>query len=184
MGEVVQFPVHRARRGGVFCKPLGIYFPALLRQVVTTTAEDLEAFGLESDPEVKPGTWINYALGEADPTIGTSVLTEVNCINLDDQAESIVIRHHPTLEHAEGYLEACGDMFIADESGDDIDGSGIFETEDGIFTIAPIATKSSWPGPLVFYLAIVPAANITGYDYWAHIVAPGGEVLDGKPFGF
>lgn len=191
MGDVVQFPVRRARRGGVFCEPLGIFFPALLRQVVTATAEDLKTVGLEDDPDVAPGTWTYYALGEANQAIGTSVLTEVNCINPDDRIESIVIRHHPSLEHAHGYLDACGDKFLADETGDDFDetgddfdGSGIFETDEAIFTITPIATNSSWPGPLVFNLAEVPADNIAGRSSWAHIVAPGGVVLEGKSFGF
>lgn len=165
--------------GPVVCEPLGIHFPTLYRGVATTTLEDLQASGIADDPEATLGQWVLYNLDKSATVIGTVSWGPVNHIYRDDQDESFAIRHHPNIESAMGYIDATLDFTHSKESGDSTAGQMLFQTEDGIFTFAPIPTSPSWPGPLVLYLANVPSARWENHqDDWAHVVGPDGEIVE------
>lgn len=163
--------------GPVVCEPLGIRFPTLYRGVVTTTLEDLQACGLVDDPEATLGEWAYYNLEKDSRALGSTSWGAVNHVYPGDQEESFVIRHHPNIESAMGYLDASSDFTNADNHGNT--GQMLFNTEDGIFTFASIPTSPSWPGPMVLYLANVPSSRFEKQsDIWAHAVGPDGEVVE------
>jgi hypothetical protein len=182
--NIIQFPVKQVRRGTVRCAPLGIHFPALVRQLVTTTADHLAPLEGVLGEIPEPGIWVTYDLGEPSAVIGETALEEVTYIRPGDQADSIVIRHHRSFEHALGYLEASGDFHLFKDEDEDVDGSGLYQSDEGIFTMATVPTRTTWPGPLVFHVAVVPTNNVFGEDSWAHIVGPTGEILAASDFGF
>lgn len=162
--------------GPVVCEPLGIRFPTLYRGVVTTTLEDLQACGLENDPDATLGEWVIYGLkNEPDSVVGTVTWEPVSHIFPGDREESFAVRHHPNIESAMGYLNAVSDFTYAYENED---WGRVFKTEDGIFTFVTIPTSPSWPGPLVLYLAEIPSPNWESQmDCWAHAVGPDGEIV-------
>ena len=163
--------------GPVVCAPLGIRFPTLYRGLVTTTQEDLRGWGLEHDPEVALGEWVFYNLEKNDSAIGTISWEAVNHIHQEDRVESFVIRHHPSIENAMGYIDALGDFTNAKE--DSNTGQVLFQTEDGIFTFASIPTSPSWPGPMVLYLANVPSTRFGQHgEIWVHAVGPDGKAVE------
>lgn len=185
MAEIIEFPIQQVRRGPIYCAPLGIYFPALVRQIITITNDHLSEFELRPEDGIEPSTWTVYGLDRHPPIIGESNCEEVTHINREDQSESIVIRHHRTRAEAHGYLDACLDHHLAkfDEEGDS-DESSLFQSDQGIFTMATIPSGRTWPGPLVFYLAKVPGDNGNREQYWAHIVGPSGVMIPPAAYGF
>lgn len=183
MADIIQFPARKARSGGVFCQPLSLHFPTLHRVTSTLTAEDIVAIGLADDPEIEPGTWTHYDLEVPTDTVGTVFSEVVTHVRPEDQAESLVIRHHPNLAHAYGYIDGCSDLHLSKDDDEEM-GRMLFQTDEGVFTLTSTPTRGSWPGPLVFYMATIPSNNIAGWECWAHIVGPDGEVLDGRLFGF
>jgi hypothetical protein len=164
--------------GPVKCDPLGIRFPCLYRATSVATLEDLQRHGLDRCPDLSPGTYTEYSLKEETFQIGTTTFEKVTHIFPGDQSESLVIRHHPSLGEASGYLEATMDMTLWKGEEDDTLGGVLHQTEDGFFTLAMVPTNPAWPGPLVIYLAQVPAPNPSGMDYWAYAVGPDGEVVE------
>lgn len=167
-----------ANPGPVVCEPLGIRFPTLYRGVVTTTLEDLQACGLANDPDATLGEWIHYNLEMDDSAIGSISWSPVNHIFAGDQEESFVIRHHPNIESASGYLDAALDFTSTDECENN-PVRMLFQTKDGVFTFAKVPTSPSWPGPLVLHIAHVPSTRFEKQEeVWAHVVGPDGEVVE------
>lgn len=182
MGEIIRFPIKRIAAGGVYCPPFDLHFPKLYRARVKTTQAHLEEAGLSGDPELKPGEWSHFGFELAPDHvrfIGDATWEPVTHLAPEDQ--SLVIRHHASLERAEGYLDAHLDVSPIGED----DGAAIYETDHGIFTLIPCPTQASWPGPVIFHLAYDYTRVFGGIpDTWAHIVGPTGTVLDSKTFGY
>lgn len=169
-GKILRFPVNRVNAGSVYCPPLKLYFPPLYRVVQTVTLEELRRDGIAE--EGLAGRHIHYTLSEEDNYFGTISRTVVPRITEADQA-SIIIRHHPNLEQAMSYLDGA-----ADASGEEI-ADPICRTKEGHFTAVRATTKSTWPGPMVIYVAIHGAENIGGFDIWQVAVGPDGQAVEG-----
>jgi hypothetical protein len=175
LGQVVRFPVKRAVAGRVYCPPLNIYFPQLFRVVQTVTQADLDALGLTDEQPLE--NFIHYTLHEDEEYFGTVAREAVRSITETGQ-ESVIIRHHRDLNEAVSYLDAVTDL----RGGEDV--SPICRTRDGIFTLARRPTPSSWPGPMVIYLATHPADNRFGSEVWHIGIAPDGTMKRDEDFEF
>ena len=170
MARIYPFVIRGARRGGIYCQPLDITFPALFRVVQTLSREQLDEQGL-SDMEPIDG-YVHYTISDEEQQRipGTIECTTIRGIP-DPDALTLVVRWHANEEHASGYLDAVGDL-----SDDETNGE-ICRSNDGIFTLAKRSTNPDWPGPLVIYLAVHPANNLSGSEIWYLALAP-----DGNPF--
>lgn len=170
-----------ATPGPVVCEPLGIRFPAVYRGDVVTTLEDLQALGVEDDPDLTPGAWAYYTLERRDESVAGTVSWEfVRNIRPGDRVDSLLIRYHPSLESACGYIAASSDLslpLLGTPDGEEPEGM-LYETEDGIFTITSLKTNPSWPGPSILYTADVPCTRFPALtEPWMHAVGPNGEVF-------
>jgi hypothetical protein len=169
MTTIYRFEVGRARKGGVYCEPLNINFPAVFRVVQSLSREQLDEIGA---PDTEPfERYVHYTMrDEHERRIPGTVEAGTMRGIPDADAPSLVIRWHPSEEHASGYLAAASDI-------DDDKTSEISRTTEGLFTLVKRPTNSEWPSPLIIYLAEVPANYIVGTDYWYLALAS-----DGTPF--
>lgn len=181
MAKQRTFPKLPANFGFICCNRNGVRFPLLYRIDVKVTQKDLKDIGIEYDPNIKPGSFVFFEIGLSNKYVGEKIITPVSSIQAGDSNDSIVIRHHKSLELAHGYLQGYIDTKISDLDAIDL---CIYEIEGCIFTSIPIATKEEWPGPLVFYITKVPSEHLDMEVDWACIMGPNGVRLDSAKFGF
>ncbi|MHA7064039.1 hypothetical protein [Azospirillum argentinense] len=184
MGNVIKFPVKRAVSGSIYCKDIGVHFPKLYRAQVNLTMEHILDFGASAEvASSEVGTHIYYGLDPNQLFAGDGSWQAAASISEGDGWESIVIRHHSNHDKAKSYLDSLGDGFIGATEDEYDYTSHLFQTDDGIFTFRTIPTRPEWIGPLLIYIADIPANNPFGWDIWATIIGPNGEHLNPKDFG-
>lgn len=180
--------VLKASSGSVFCKNLGIYFPKLYKVTHTLTKKEYQEYVPDDNDKITfpiVRTFYNLLL-EQDPDEeepGTIESKEISKIQRgEDQNESLIIRYHSNLESANTYLENWWDCARA--TGKLLNSiSGVYSTEDGLFTFMPIPRYSISDDPLIFYLAKTSLQSGKNSS-WARIVNPDGLALDPSDFGF
>ena len=148
MTKIHRFGIGRGRRGGVYCPPLDLNFPALYRVVQNVSRQQLDEAGLTDEEPVE--SYVHYTIDEHQRFLGSIERSIARGIT-DAGAPSLVIRWHPNEEIAAGYLDALLDISDPDDwSGE------LCRSEDGLFTLTERPTHRDWPGPLVIYLADYP----------------------------
>ena len=196
--RIVAFPQRRTMAPGVYCEPLNIHFPPLYAVEITLTKDYICTVGLEHELDITPGLGLNFTLDPDDKFFGDVTWKPLVSLDLDEFArfalrsyrgEFAIIRHHHSMESAEGYRNACFDIHFKEVVEDDYCPDFPYKTDGGIFTLTLTKTHQRWPGPLLFYVATVPCDEyVSGLHIterqWAHIVAPGGAILDPKLFGY
>ena len=60
MAKIHRFEIGRARRGGVYCPPLDLNFPALHRVVQNVSQEQLDEIGLTDEQPVE--SYVHYTI--------------------------------------------------------------------------------------------------------------------------
>lgn len=175
------FPQFEAKFGLIYCDKNSVRFPMLFKINVTTTLEHFKEAGLEDYQDAKPGTYIYFEIGLKQNYIGDITITPVTHIQCGESDDSIVIRHHKSLESAHSYLQGHIDSKI--DNLDTIDAC-VYTTGESIFTSITIPTPPSWPGPLVFYVTSIPHTYLDEEIDWACIIGPDGTTLDSSEFGF
>lgn len=88
-----------------------------------------------------------YSLAE-NVTQGLTYATATPIHHLDESDTGwLIIRHHPTLDHADGYLDGLVDLdhFSADQVQ--------FQTEEGVFTLLERPPREDTPDRLIIYCA-------------------------------
>ena len=143
-GELLKFPTVNAQLGNVWCEPLKLHFPQVVRLVRHTSA--LSAAGLGSSLR-RPHVKCEYSLhSEPDPEAGIVAAVPVDRLQPGEE-KSLIVRHHWSDAMANAYLLGVEDMEPDQPYG------SIYETDRAIFTISKCRTRSKWPGPTIFYLA-------------------------------
>ncbi len=165
-----RFEIGRARPGGVYCPPLNLNFPVLYRAVQNISREELDELGLTDEEPVE--SFVHYTIAENHRFLGSIERTVARGV-IDAEAPSIIIRWHPNEELARSYLDALMDVSDPEDSNGEL-----CRTEDGVFTLAQRPTYREWPGPLVIYLAEVPAGRPYPFDteIWYIAFRPDGSL--------
>ncbi len=180
MAKILKLSPRSANNGSVYCKELGVHFPALHRGILTTTEQHLEQAGLHEDDQIKPGVSVYFELNtESTQYLGDITWEHVSHIRSKDQSESIVIRRHQNERYAWSYLKCYFDTVNVDYTAEDPQ-FGIYETKYGIFTLIHIQTMENWGGPIVFYLSEMP----NGINEWAYIIDSNGKRREPSDFGY
>jgi hypothetical protein len=169
--NILRFPLKPARVGRVHCPPLNIHFPQLYRLVQKVSRAQLVALGMPCEEPI--AEFIDYTITSDGDYTGTVRHQPVQSIT-DANMESIVIRHHGSMEEASAYLVAVLDILGTDR------GDVICKTDEGVFTLARRATESSWPGPMVVYAATHASDNPAGFAEWQLAIAPDGMIHEGE----
>jgi hypothetical protein len=134
MTSILKFEVGRARRGGVYCSPLDVTFPALFRVVQSLSREQLDEHGLTDMEPIN--RYIHHTMRDEDERRIPGTIESKAIIGVPDSGEpSLVLRWHPNEEYAAAYLDA-----VADLSDDESNGE-ICRTNDGLFTRAKRSTN-------------------------------------------
>lgn len=172
MGKVIRFEIRKDSLG-VYCPPLRIHFPILLRALVTLNEEHIaEVFGDRPRPTgVVPGRAVHYTLDEeAQSLVGDVVWSPASTLLETDEA-SLFVRHHPSVAVARGYALALTDLGCAGSE------PTIFSTDQGVFSLAHRKSLPRWPGPLLVYAAEHVNAEFGEID-WTLAFAPNGAIVD------
>jgi hypothetical protein len=172
--KVSRFPLKQAEIGGIYCEPLKIHFPSLIRIVQTATRAQLDAEGFT---DIEPTDhFVEYTIDPLQEYFGTVERETVRAIT-DTKQGSIVIRHHYNLKEAVSYLDAVGDLCGLEAI------VPIYRIADGLFTMVRRPTDPSWPGPMVIHVAAYAANNRAGLsNVWQMGVAPDGTAKVGEYF--
>jgi hypothetical protein len=160
MAKIHRFEIGCARRGGVYCPPLDLNFPALYRVVQNVSRQQLDVAGLTDEEPVE--SYVHYTIDEHQRFLGSIERSVARGIT-DAGAPSLVIRWHPNEEIAAGYLDALLDTSDLDDWSCEL-----CRSEDGLFTLTERPTHRDWPGPLVIYLADYPTGRPYPFetDFW------------------
>lgn len=138
-----------------------------------TTPELLAEWGID---DVEPGVFYHYTMedpaGFPDTYIGMVSFEVVTKLDPSKTDCSYTIRHHADRHLAHGYIDALMDLRPGDAA------RVLFETKEGLFTLAPTPLFPCWPGPVLRYFAEHPADNIAGWETWMLAIGPNGEQLD------
>jgi hypothetical protein len=174
--RVLRFPPRAISRTGVYCRPLNIYFPPLLRITTSRAAAEKEWGALDDDDWPGPDLNVQYALPSAMVHYVGLIETRAIMGMPDPDGPSLVIRHHRTKETVSGYINAHIDRELEHDEREWSIGDTAY-TEHGIFTLAERPTNPAWPGPLVIYLAEIPARPnpLTAWEDWYVALLPDGR---------
>lgn len=169
-GTIRRFDIGRARRCGVYCRPLDLNFSVLYRIIQSVSRQQLDEVGLTDEEPVE--AYVHYTISEHQRFLG-SIERGVARGIIDAEAPSLVIRWHPNEEMAAGYLDALLDISDPDDWNCELSRS-----EDGLFTLTQRPTHRDWPGPLVIYLANYPTGRPHPFeiDIWYIAFGPDGAL--------
>lgn len=145
---------------GIFCPPLGLYFPSVLKVVQTVTEEDLDLLQIPQNirGEVALGQATRYHLG-GYRLIGSLDVTPIICVDQEHSC-SYILRHHASQHEAGAYVQGSNDRAV--------ERCEITSFEGAWFTFAPVQTKKHWPTPMVYYTAEYPDPTepYLGIGFW------------------
>lgn len=167
-GQVLKFPTHIARRGNVWCEPLGLYFPEIYRLIKKNVALSSAAPRFKINESAVASEFALLDIDDEPQGIANAI--PVRHLSPPDN-RSLIIRHHWSLSLASAYLQGVEDVDPSHICG------GIYETEQGIFTMAKCETRKSWPGPMIFYLAdLFEDDSEFGVQIWEKSIGVEGEL--------
>lgn len=146
----------RGEERGVFCKPLGCFFPAVFASRYAVAPEHIGQF----PGKVIEGIGTYYGI---NPRSDAAQCRKIRGLPADAEY-SLLIRRHATPDAARAYLAGATDVLTAPET------YRCFEpvrfTDDGIFTMVQIPTKATWDGPTIVHIADYPSERYDGPEFW------------------
>lgn len=177
LSNIIVFPA-RTHPGGVCCEPIGVTFPAVHRVTGFFFAGDLETrtVDLETRGEKAP---LHYTLSDDDKCgLMDCRWDPIDRLDPWKDATSLVIRHHKNRDRVDGYIDALLDL--RRDSTEGPTGGTLFQTLEGLFTLAAIETAPWWPGPMLVYGANIPPPPGSPLDSecWTLVIDPTGQRLD------
>lgn len=150
MGRVIDLKFQQPAERGVFFQPRNIYFPQLRRLCITWNT-NLEEFGIDT-PAPSSDPSIVYTIdSDYENTVHGWVEAQVVSHVLEEEGQTLVIRHHNLKELAITYIDGA-----LDAGTPDFDIDSIVQTDQGIFTLVRRASPPSEDGPFVFYQGLYP----------------------------
>ncbi|GEP00595.1 hypothetical protein [Methylobacterium haplocladii] len=164
MAKIIE--LKQFRRGSVRCPAIGLVFPQLYRRrgVNWTYPPGKDDSNFE---ELIPGIHpdINYTLTtEDDGTVANPEWDPIEHPSPEYETGWIIVRHHQSHAHVEGYLDGYGDMVATDRLG-----RMVFETSTGLFTVLQRDPLPGQPQPLIAYATKVPHPMV-GEDHWYKVL--------------
>ncbi|MDE2361058.1 MAG: hypothetical protein KGM42_00160 [Hyphomicrobiales bacterium] len=166
----------QAKRGNVFCKPLGFYFPQVFKLVRRPESRAVQLDAKASGPHAAAPI-SNYALSIVPPTEeGLVSAVPVEALSPSEE-RSLIVHHFWSIDHAMFYAKAAEDHLRGQPA------NAVYENDDGIFTITKCLTHESWPGPTIFYIADSFEDDTgPGLGYWEKWVGCDGKLRSHEIF--
>ena len=155
------------------CDEINLRFPQLFRVEGLSWGMGGEDFStLHATADSAP---VYYSL-HADPNWTMSAEPKFIPLDYPDPAIEqgwLVIRHHPSMDHAAGYLSGCGDRQFDNEHLAEISPQ-LFSVGGQIFTLMRRPGISGKPTPAFIYATEVPHPTL-GWVDWSKIILSEGR---------
>jgi hypothetical protein len=166
MAKIIQLDEYR--KSGVLCEPLGVVFPQPHRLTGAFWKDSPE--GLVADPDSQ---WTEYTLAsDDDGHLANAKFEPISHLSRDLDAGWVIVRHHFSEPHVDGYISACLDL--EEEMG----GRVTFRTDRGLFTIIHRAARKGCPDHLLIYAATIPHPMMGTAEWTKVLDADGNELPD------
>lgn len=172
MTNIIDFDARKRKAGRVYCPPLNIYFPALVKITQEPPQDfDFEAIGMTPRRQI-----VIHAFDETqDQYLYMTRADAVQCLAVDDPF-SLFMRHHKDLETTTIYGRSLFDFGINPALS-----STIVAAEDGYFTLLTRPLTEQHPTPTITYAAeFDDPENPLGLSEWLMSIGPDGSCYEEK----
>lgn len=170
MTNIIQFDAKRAQAGRIYCKPLDIYFPSIVR-IIQSFPDDFDFNACGMAPR-KTSTIYTF---EDVQAIYPNLTEETRITMLDKDARcSLFIRYHASGEECHSYESSLWDFGIRDALS-----NNKVQSESAFFTLLYRPLTTDYPNPTITYHAeYVAYQSRFNAGSWARTVDADGNITE------
>jgi len=172
MTNIIDFDARKRKAGRVYCPPLDIYFPALVKITQTFPKDfDFAVVGITPRQQSVVHTF------EDSKTLHPYMTEEeaVRCL-ADGDPFSLVMRHHKDLDSTSVYRASLYDFGI-----DPAMSFTVVSAQEGYFTLLTRPLTAGQPTPTITYAAeFADPESPVGMNEWLMSIGPDGTYYEEK----